>query len=919
MSDARTEFATFFEAIWGVRPFTWQCDLLEQVLREGHWPSIIDLPTGAGKTSVLDVAVFALAKRPDTMPRRIAFVVDRRTIVDQTADRATALADALRDALTDGSDTALTRTARRLAELGGGSLPLDVGRLRGGTRSVPDIGEWLRWPDQPAVVVSTVDQFGSRLLFRGYGVSSRMRPVHAGLTGVDTLVLLDEVHLSRPFLETLEQLDRAPLGEAIPRRNQIVSMSATVGATDGERFPPDPAVVLADDVLAQRVLARKDCRLIPPIGRPKQSTETAWAQAAIEMVGQLGLTDGVVGIVVNRVATAVAVHRALRDAGHQSRLVTGRMRAHERAIAHSEATRWAAASGHEDAPGLRLVVATQCIEVGADYSFDGLITEICPLSSLRQRLGRLDRRGEQAASGNFAVALIVSTTTQNLDDDPVYGPALGKTLTALKDAFGFDPFDGGPRSEDLLGLGSGLEAATTHAAVLMPAHLELLSFTDPEPRSPGIDAFLHGFREPNADVSLVWRFDLTTHSPTGPRLCRSEDAEAILAALPAFPEERLDVPVAAVRRWLTGRPPMPVPDVDSPGEEPEIGPATREVWRLDDDGHATAIQPKDLRPGDLLYVPGEWGGLNEGTWDPTWHQSVPDIADEVARQAGWVILRPRDTDAEETGEVADEETASSTLEVFVQRANELCGNRTVTATSSDVVEYGARRAVVRPGRRVPDGRDSINSHLGVPVGLRIHMDGVAATAAAIADRCGLPNSLATDLALVGRLHDLGKADERFQLGLVTDEIELAILPEPLAKSGLSRNRLRSVRQEMRYPSGTRHEFLSVELVRSEPRVLAGAHDPDLVLHLIATHHGRARPWPVVVEDLAPRQVSIVWNGLQLQACSRIGEEAKAEASERFARLIQRYGHHGLAWLEAIFRLADHRRSEDEARNPEVQS
>ena len=186
-------FPEFFSAVHGHGPFPWQKRLAERVLAEG-WPEALDVPTGLGKTSVLDVAVFSLAAQAHlapsdrSAPTRTFFVVDRRLVVDDVTRHAERLYCGLHHRTTI---PILAEVAERLRHLFGGSpddAPLAIARWRGGLAR--DRASALR-PDVPALVVSTVDQFGSRLLFRGYGLSEGQRPIQAALAGTDELLVLD--------------------------------------------------------------------------------------------------------------------------------------------------------------------------------------------------------------------------------------------------------------------------------------------------------------------------------------------------------------------------------------------------------------------------------------------------------------------------------------------------------------------------------------------------------------------------------------------------------------------------------------------------------------------------------------------------------------------------------------------------------
>src|SRR5262249_37557476 len=78
-----TAFTRLFTALTGTSPFPWQQSLYEDFVR-GKTPSMADLPTGLGKTSIVAIWLITLLTHADKVARRLVYVVNRRTVVDQT-------------------------------------------------------------------------------------------------------------------------------------------------------------------------------------------------------------------------------------------------------------------------------------------------------------------------------------------------------------------------------------------------------------------------------------------------------------------------------------------------------------------------------------------------------------------------------------------------------------------------------------------------------------------------------------------------------------------------------------------------------------------------------------------------------------------------------------------------------------------
>ena len=1002
------EFAEFFTALWGRRPFAWQQDLAARVLQrevldgkgaQAPWPEAIALPTASGKTACMDIAVFALAAQAArlnageaiTAPRRIFFVVDRRVIVDEAHNRAQCLRDKLRDA----QDGILREVADSLRLIGHGEnwnsddLPLSAHALRGGMyRSEA----WVRNPLQPTIVASTVDQIGSRLLFRAYGRGPRTWPIYAGLAANDSLILLDEAHCAQPFLQTLRAVRRYRTWAHEPLRRCFhpVVMSATPPPGMGDLFrDTSDEGCNPDHPLGRRQLASKPASL-RPVSNAKGSGAFAELSKALARSARCLLGDGRQAIVVfaNRVAMARATHQRLREQGDvEATLLTGRMRQVDKDAAllrlrdlnlHSQG----AADRRLAKPVV--VVATQTLEVGADLDFDALVTECASLDALRQRFGRLNRMGRKIeVRAEILIRADQAKLARDAEKDPVYGEALARTWQWLDDRknddgevdFGIAHLNGLLAADAAI---ADLNAPSADAPVMLPAHVDCWAQTAPVPQpSPDVAHFLHGPREGVPDVQVCWRADIGLANANA-----KDEAIESLTLCPPASSETLSVSIGLFKRWLAGKDAddfgSDVEGVDQPGEDSadregieDSSLADRRVirWR----GAGTSYKdvtsnPADIRPGDVIVIPTTHPGPHERLGDlPPEAADFPaaldlgDAAHRLARAKPILRLHPALVGAwPET--VAAKATALSLLNNLAQKyeddshevaevlhglLNELSSAEALPdrwvwlsqAAKELAQEYrsvgGLRRAcrlvgdrcVVLAGRRrirklaheaaVFSDEDyaaasGISHSNGKPVPLRTHLPGVEAFARRHAAGCGLPKELAEALARAGLLHDIGKADRRFQAmlrgGMPWSGGEILAKSAEMPRTPAARERVRAAAG---YPRGGRHELLSVRLVEAMPALLPeDAALRDLVLHLVASHHGYCRPFAPFVADDEPVSVEYALGGHQMCWAGPTGlERLDSGVADRYWRLTRRYGWWGLAWLEALLRLADWRRSE----------
>ncbi|MGW7029150.1 type I-G CRISPR-associated helicase/endonuclease Cas3g [Streptomyces xanthophaeus] len=995
------EFADFVQEVRGRRPFPWQIAYLHHVAETGIWPDL-GIPTGLGKTSIIDIWVFLLAWQHAsgvrrTVPLRLFFAVDRRLVVDQTHESSRTLQQALDTSI---ADTVTGRIADALRGLAGSTSPLECVRMRGG---VDWASRWLRSPAQPAVITSTVDQFGSRLLFRGYHSSPRMRPIDAALCGMDALLALDEAHIALPLLATATDCAAyqatATDTEFAARALKVVSLSATASSGPGR---PSHSITDADrahPVAGRRLTAPRRLTLLDASSNAKDKAE-AFAQAAEQALDTLlaVVERPLLGVVANTLRAARATQRLLSPREDVDLvLLTGRSRAldRERLLVSSLLTELLTGVAADRTKPL-VVVATQTVEVGIDISFAGLITENASLAALVQRLGRLDRTGDLSCAP--AVVIRVSTATDP-SSIPVYGDAAEHTWNWLAGrtmpltTTGLDPATLAAALPDgllvspltLPGLLADtdtilLNVAPPRIPVVHRTLLDAWTRTSPTPvPDQAVAPFLHGLDTTPEDVQILWRADLQ-ESDGAPDF---HQWAARMQQLPPHPAETVAIPAAQLRRFLTCAPdaddtsdlestpntqdPVPAGKKQKP---PSLSPAlgydqTTGAWM-------PITDPGGIRPGSTVVLPSHYGGHDTYGWSGT--RTLPacdlgdypptattptrihapvltllaggdeDLTDALTKTITRAVDLLHRAEHEEVTVVhnlldalqdhLDQHPGGPYADLVHERLGHL---RTVKQWTVEPTGRTERRGRVVLDPDEPDrlllvpphpphgqreqgpgvGDESADaSSLTRSVPLSRHSQAVADRTAAYATALALPTALIDTLRTAGHAHDCGKAHSRFQCMLCAgDQLLAESLDEPLAKSGMDpadhTARRRAARLAQWEPE-MRHEALSALAVtvwlETAPDHARG--DDELLTHLVAAHHGHARPLLPPVPDPFPQTVTCTMPDQQQVTVKSADMGADWSGPDRFQALNGRYGPWGLALLEATLRLADMACSEE---------
>ncbi|HUU00537.1 MAG TPA: type I-U CRISPR-associated helicase/endonuclease Cas3 [Myxococcota bacterium] len=860
-------FEQDFECLTGHEPFPWQRALFDE-FKESRFPKDCGVPTGLGKTAAISIWLLALSHHArdgalNGFPRRLAYVVNRRTVVDQ----ATREAEHMRQALVTKPELRAVAEVLHSIAAQPSESPLAISTLRG---QFADNAEWRNDPTRPSVIVGTVDMIGSRLLFSGYGCGFKYRPVHAGFLGQDTLLIHDEAHLEPAFQEIIEAIEAEQQRCHEFGRFRVMALTATsrddaqsFGLTDAERKPEsDTKAGQSLREVWKRTTAKKGIAFHETDGKNVKTVDKV-TELAMAHKG----SGNAILIFLRKLEDVEKVTNHLRKAKLPVQVLTGTLRGLERdAMASKDVifARFMLKSSAAQRPDTVYLVCTSAGEVGVDISADHLVCDLTPFESMAQRFGRVNRFG----NGDAKIDLVyqdAATAREAIKKEKPPSPfdqACERTLALLNKL---------PRREDGLldaspaALGNlpatERRAAFTPAPVIPPASdmlfdaWALTSIRQRLPGRPPVADWLHGVAEwEPPETHITWREeveivtdnlgekykprDLLDDYPLKPHEMLRDRTDRVFKHLERLAEQHVMSPV-----WVVGNDELL--DVTTLGKMVDAG--------------------KDALSNVTLLLPPKVGGLTkEGMLDGT------AVFDECQRYDIADLLVNQDKERVRIRVWDDEPVPRRMRPVRIIDTTPDAGGETDEGEQANGRHFW--HWYVRPS----GSRTASKSQ-----GLDPHLLSAESFAKALVSKLGLEDTEALAITLAARHHDRGKQRTIWQRSIGNRDYPNKVL----AKSG---GRMRPI--ELNH---YRHEFGSIIDITCIPEFAElGPEVQDLLIHVIAAHHGRARPCFPADEVFDPERAE--------QDVGKIAQKVP----RRFARLERKYGRWGLAYLESLVRAAD---------------
>jgi CRISPR-associated endonuclease/helicase Cas3 len=920
-SSRAKSFADFFTTATStanntLTPYAWQLLVAVDGL-----PDVLPVPTGLGKTEVALAWAWRLLVDEAPEPRHLVYCLPMRSLVTQTVHRLKTCFVALKAAHPE--------------------IDVSVYQLMGG--AIDD--EWVCQPEKPWVLVGTQDQLLSRALNRGYAMSRFEWPVHFGLLNNDCRWIIDEVQLMGPGLWTTSQLDWM-------RRKRFPSlkpclttwMSATVGmsflsTTDRTREglgDASPEQVAFEETLTTTLsndqhlqwwrAAKRPVEWLQPPASDRASTNTKTrgvtksGTVTPEVIAAAVIDQHVAGtlslVICNTVDMAREVFRALSSVEHKVLLSSRFRRAdrttHEQRLLTFDTTR-KTGTLPKDHPGL-ICVSTQVIEAGVDISAHRLWTELAPWPSMLQRLGRLNRKGDDQQARAWVWETPKEGGNKKLKCIGPYDAADIERAKTLVEAF--VPLSQNKAFSEAIAELSTNEQKEVFEALRpkpspLPRALDVHGLFSTERDVHGgftdVGAFVRG-TDPDLDVTVFWR-DWPGDNPP-----RGEDLDG---PLPEPANEGCPVSFVRVQKML----------------ESSKGKA----WLWDDEADRwERVNHWDIRPGMLVMLKRDVGGYDstEG-----WTGDKSNMLAEVPRAGRGATLRD-----DAWTEVGYWSRLDDHLKDARDEADMLCKALSLTGDTRTAIVEAARHHDL--GKAHPQWQSALPDRSGIPDALLAKSPRVIAADVAVRDVAAVRRAVTRLRPLAHALPEQARRRGRedvVRLRWATDD-------------NLSESELQTLRTvagvrwagHIQFRPGLRHEVVSALAMWGKYRGSDTTPYPALAVYLAAAHHGKARtvlrsttdegddvfgvrtePGTLVIgTDYWPLDFSIAkdgaegrwegnefvltgygWTGLVADLLGPWRPEDKSEVGAVPTTEPRHLGPFALAYLEALVRIADWRASD----------